>query len=397
MPMHRNVWRKLIVGWKREHPRPRRPVFLAALTATVWLAFVAGCSSNPYTKQGSSTMPLAPAVSYHYHPLDAGDALRVKGDQLFTADGAAIGLFGYKYSAAWACVGYGRGEEIWASKPPGESTIRTIQDTWHADVVRIPLNEDCWLSINGVNPQYSGGNYRRAIAGFVNLLNRNGIYADLDLHWNAPDNRVARKQQLMADADHSLPFWISVASAFKSNPFVLFELYNEPHLGGYAPTGADWDCWLNGCTVASHRTKWQTAGMQSLVDAVRATGAKQIVIVNGLSWANNLTGWLRYRPNDPLRNMAAGFHVHDNPGQLFLSPSAWRQDLAPVRAAGYPVIATEIAGPKDDVQIVSTFSKWANQNGISYIGWSNQYTNGSNDFSTVLNDEFAQEQARDYR
>jgi hypothetical protein len=35
------------------------------------------------------------------------------------------------------------------------------------NVVRIPLNEDCWLGINGVNPAYGGYNYQKAIGDFV--------------------------------------------------------------------------------------------------------------------------------------------------------------------------------------------------------------------------------------
>ena len=32
--------------------------------------------------------------------------------------------------------------------------------TWSINAVRVPLNEDCWLGINGVKPQYGGAAYR---------------------------------------------------------------------------------------------------------------------------------------------------------------------------------------------------------------------------------------------
>jgi len=41
---------------------------------------------------------------------------------------------------------------------------------WHINVVRVPMNEDCWLGINGVKARYSGRNYRQAIAAFVSRL-----------------------------------------------------------------------------------------------------------------------------------------------------------------------------------------------------------------------------------
>src|SRR5947207_674401 len=83
----------------------------------------------------------------------------------------------------------------------------------------------------------------------------------------APGPTKATGQQVMPDADHALAFWTSVASVFKSDPAVLFDLYNEPH-------DVSWSCWRNGCTSPG----WQTAGMQSLVTAVRSTRATQPII-----------------------------------------------------------------------------------------------------------------------
>jgi Cellulase (glycosyl hydrolase family 5) len=60
-----------------------------------------------------------------------------------------------------------------------------------------------------------------------------------------------------ADADHSPKFWSSVATYFKANPAVVFDLYNEPHVGS-------WACWRDGCTSSAG---WRTAGMQALVNA----------------------------------------------------------------------------------------------------------------------------------
>ena len=38
------------------------------------------------------------------------------------------------------------------------------------------------------------------------------------------------------------------------------------------------------------------AGMTSLVAAVRATGAKQPLLLGGLNYSNDLTGWLAHAP-----------------------------------------------------------------------------------------------------
>jgi endoglucanase len=92
---------------------------------------------------------------------------------------------------------------------------------WHTNIVRVPLNEDCWLGINGAAPAYSGANYQAAIVNYVNLLHANGLYAILDLHWSAPGAQQATGLQAMVDADHGLAFWSSMATTFKNDLAVL--------------------------------------------------------------------------------------------------------------------------------------------------------------------------------
>jgi len=61
---------------------------------------------------------------------------------------------------------------------------------------------------------------------------------------------------------------------------VIFSLYDQPStraIPGSAPTThrpADWQVWLKGGSLTNNRT---AVGMQALVDAIRAAGAKQIV------------------------------------------------------------------------------------------------------------------------
>ena len=66
----------------------------------------------------------------------------------------------------------------------------------------------------------------------VNQANTAGLYAILDLHWSAPGNHCPMLQTQMADTDHSLTFWQSIANQFKRNPTVVFKLYNEPFMDG---------------------------------------------------------------------------------------------------------------------------------------------------------------------
>jgi hypothetical protein len=179
--------------------------------------------------------------------------VRVKGNRLVNGSGRTIRLLGVDRSGTeYACV---QGWDIFDG-PSSATSIAAIR-AWHVNAVRVPLNEDCWLGINGVKESLAGAAYRRAIKHYVKALNAAGLVAVLDLHWSAPGAEPATGQQVMADARHSVAFWSSVARTFRSNSSVLFDLYNEPH-------DISWSCWRNGCTTASG---WKTAGMQQLLDA----------------------------------------------------------------------------------------------------------------------------------
>jgi hypothetical protein len=147
--------------------------------------------------------------------------------------GRTIQLRGVNVSSSeYACVeGYGYDD--------GDYTAATAAAiaAWGANAVRIPLNEDCWLNTNlPAGDPYGGTGYQQEIESFVSDLNAHGIYAILDLHWTAPGNQTALEQQPMPDSDHSPAFWTSVATAFKSDPAVVFDLFNEP----YDPTDPRW-------------------------------------------------------------------------------------------------------------------------------------------------------------
>ena len=125
---------------------------------------------------------------------------------------------------------------------------------WLINAVRVPLNEDCWLGINGVNPAYAGANYQSGDPRFVTRLQAHGLNVILDLHWGAPGTQLALGQELAPDADHSPAFWASVAAAYNTSTGVAFDLFNEPH-------DISWSCWLNGCAMSGG---WQAAGEQQL-------------------------------------------------------------------------------------------------------------------------------------
>src|SRR5438270_8174390 len=244
-----------------------------------------------------------------------------------------------------------------------EGVVNGIK-SWHANTVRIPLNEECWLGINGANAAYSGAIYRAAIADFVSLLNQNGLYAILDLHWSAPGTTLATHQVEMADLDHAPAFWSSVASTFKGNDAVIFELFNEPLPDNQQDSDAAWTCWRDGGTCPG--VPFQAAGMQTILNAVRATGATNVVALGGVGFANYLSRWFAYKPSDPINNLIASWHVYNF--NACSSAACWNGIPASV-IAQVPVLVTETGMDACDATWWDTFLDWLDARQTGYVAW----------------------------
>ena len=160
--------------------------------------------------------------------------------------------------------------------------------SWNVTVLRVPLSQAGWLG-----RRCDAASYRQYVDTVIRKASANGMYVILDLHWsdvmgNAPcDSGCTTGQQPMPDSD-SIAFWHQVAARYANDSAVLFGLYNEPH-------GVSWPCWRDGgcLTYSSRQTgshPYTAVGMQQLYDVVRATGAKNLVIVGGLDWAYDLSG-----------------------------------------------------------------------------------------------------------
>ena len=225
--------------------------------------------------------------------------------------------------------------------------------SWKANAVRVPLNEDCWLAINGAPVAYSGSAYQQAIATYVDLLLSNGIYPILELHWTAPGTTQATQQVAMPDQDHSVTFWSEVAAKFGSNGNIVFEMFNEPFPDSNQDTAAAWTCWRDGGTCPG--ITYQAAGMQDLVSAVRTAGAKNLVLLGGVDYSNALSQWLAYEPKDPLGNLAAAWHVYDF---NTCNTAACYDQYAGVVAKTVPIVATEIGEQDCAGGFITTLMGW---------------------------------------
>ena len=286
--------------------------------------------------------------------------LRVQGNLLVDASGQPVRLRGVNRSGTeYMCLG---GGAIFDG-PSDAASIAAIL-SWRTNAVRIPLNEDCWLGINGVPAATSGAAYQQAIEEYVDLLGQNGLYAILDLHWTAAGDSVADQQEPMPDLDHAPAFWSSVASAFQGNGTVIFDLFNEPYPDALLDSTPGWTCWRDGGTCDG--LTYAAAGMQTLVNAVRSTGATNVIALGGLGWSNFLSGWLHYRPSDPQNAVVAAWHTYDF--AECTTTDCLDATVAPV-AAQVPVIAAEIGDDQCDASFLNAIMGWLDAHQIGYLVW----------------------------
>ena len=230
----------------------------------------------------------------------------------------------------------------------------------------MPLNEDCWLGINGLNPAYSGGNYQQAISDYVKMFTDAGMVVILDLHWTAPGSNKATGQQPMPNMDHSVDFWRQVAQRFSGNDKVIFELFNEPYPdNGQWDSGQGWRCWRDGGS-ACNGLNFQAAGMQTLLSAVRGTGAKNVILLGGLAWSNSIDKWLDYKPTDPMNNTAASWHSYNF--NYCKNQNCWESSVGKVKEK-YPVVCTEFGENDCAGGYVTGLMQWMDSKGISYLSW----------------------------
>ena len=295
-------------------------------------------------------------------------AVRVTGHRLVDGAGAPVRLLGANRSGTqYACV------EGWGvfDGPDDAASIASMK-AWGMTAVRVSLNEDCWLGINGVPPAHSGAAYQAAIGGFVDRLNAAGLYVILDLHWNAPGTGKALDQQPMADRAHAPAFWAGVARAFKDRPAVLFDLYNEPYPDGNRNTTAAWTCVRDGGTCPG--VPFTAAGSQELLDAVRRAGARNVVLVGGPQYAGVVDRWSEFKPADPIGQLAASIHVYfGNPAAPEWSPcfqqTCWDSTIGPLSATT-PVVIGEVGEHDCDSALMMPLLRWADTRGLSYLAWS---------------------------
>lgn len=249
-----------------------------------------------------SSVAILPAFSVFSveEQLDMSDMLHQEGNQIFNGRGEAVRLLGTNVPHfGWTQAG--------PSMEAGEEMVDLALNEWQSNVIRLAVKPYYWN--NGVfklnageivpgpdgKPQLvmSAEEYRKAVDRVVAKVAAQGKYVLLDNH------------SFYLPGEDSEIFWKNAAERYKNHPNVIFGLFNEP-------ANCDWEQWKNGGHIkyegqndwgAEESIEIDSKGIQNLINIVRATGAKNLITVSGLTWGYDLTYVTTdYRLDDPMED-----------------------------------------------------------------------------------------------
>jgi Cellulase (glycosyl hydrolase family 5)/Calx-beta domain len=401
-------------------------------SACLWWSWSGGAwvaTSNP---AASITPACGSSTSAVKAPSTTGAGIAVSGNKFInTATGKPVVLAGANLDGLDGSGGYGGAGQIkqW-NIIAGISSAQwaAIAAKWGINMIRLPLNSDYWLNPTvyddpaaaaietgaccytsigaGKYTPDASGSYQSVIATVVSNITAAGIVVSLDLHCDAPKNSSGQYiacvgETSYASSDTAPTFWMEVANTFKSNPMVMFELFNEPYGGpnynsapgavngggASATPGAYAVKMIAGGTspytmLANDKTLVSLSGgaalnvasMTGLISTIRNTGATNVILASPIWYAGQIQTWL-----DSYTTTAYGRTSAGNPdpiGQLAVAwhDYGWSSGTATplaILAAGYPICITETYGLDSALDGGSNASgyTWAGSNGIGVLVW----------------------------
>ena len=266
-----------------------KKIINVCLLFAVLFAF-GSCTTSEKNSFNTSEIP-SPAVAN----LDAPSLkLHVDGNKVYNEKGDEVRLVGVNIcSLEWNS----RGDNVLAS-------VYEVFANWNCNVVRLPLSQDYWFgkisNWSTPRPPDNGALYQKTVGEIIQIALDFGKYIILDLHWSNGGVWGQYNGQCKMPDENSLEFWVDVAEKYKNHPAVLFNLYNEPH-------SITWDVWRNGGDITEvvdqdkpgeKTLTYRTPGHQKILEAIRATGANNIIIAGGLDWAYDLSGIVTHALKD---------------------------------------------------------------------------------------------------
>ncbi|HEY4408611.1 MAG TPA: cellulase family glycosylhydrolase, partial [Acidimicrobiia bacterium] len=248
--------------------------------------------------------------------------VRVAGNRLLR-DGAPFVPVGFTMVAV-ASPTMGGGTAWAAGRLDDASMEQAI--AWGANTVRFQVSQ---RGLDPTDPLYSDA-YVQRVVDAVALARGHGLVVILSVQDQRPSGGSSHAQP----SDATIRDWQTLTARFNGDQNVLYEMYNEPQ-NHATPTG--WAVWRDGGPPERNQGT-PAVGHQAVLDAIRATGADNVVIADAGQFGQLLVGVPPL--HDPLGQTAYGVHPYLTQG--LRDPSDWEPGFG-FLAGQYPVIATEWA------------------------------------------------------
>ena len=215
-------------------------------------------------------------------------------------------------------------------------------DTFNAKVVRLPIlpgnsaypNEGFFSATNGWDKYFNNH-----ILPVVTDLTNKGVYVIIDLHY------VSDYSALYPQVES---FWKYMAPKFANNPYVFYEIFNEPILP---------DNWAT----------WKSTIAQPIVNLIRTYAPNNLILVGGPYWSSHISG----AATDAVvgTNLVYIAHVYSNQTSVTL----WESRYGAV-ADKFPLFITEwgfeSGGTEGgDLTWGQSFHSWMLGRGLSWTAW----------------------------
>ena len=250
-----------------------------------------------------------------------------------------------------------------------QDEIHEIVSGWHANILRIPFNQDWCLNGRGV---HSSEEYLASLDQVIAWAAELGAYTILDLQWldaetvygttDHPTQGRAATHVAPTPNEQTVMLWRTLAARYFNETAVLFDLMNEPHDaleddphplnligsdGSVAPSNEtrlsarEWSRWALGLTAA-----------------IRQIKQDGIIMVGGVDWAFDLSG---IRVDAP--NIVYSTHIYPNRRRR-----DWSKALGRYREV--PIFVGEWGGTEHDVAFGAALAMQMRSLGVGWTAWS---------------------------
>jgi len=262
--------------------------------------------SAPRTPPSPSPSPPLPIVTYHV----VGKEIIDNNGQVFVPYGVhLIGLFAYNWQGS---VGY---------QHLNFAQMKQAHTIWHANTVGVQLaSGNLFTDPSGTSYNQK---YLQAIDQEVTWAHWAGMNILLILQYEATH------PQPLPTTD-SVKFWDLLSRRYHSDPWVFFDVFNEPVSPSGLTEAQTWPLWQYGGQGYT--------GMQDLVNTIRGNGAKNLIFIDGLAAGEDLRGVPAHR----LKGTNLIYAIHPYAGIQHQSKPQWDSWFGDVAAqANFPVVADE--------------------------------------------------------